>query len=365
MTVDMEIMLNLHLYVCFLLCMMLGASSLTTITTNPSSSTCLTTGITNLLVEIKFEKQTTTQCTWIYGGTLETFQFYISGLGGGCQADGTGGGDTITCAEETIDGIDHITTNLTIGGPLAAGTLNLALDCISSTAADVVTPSTSRNITSCSVNTTSYLGVTAACGSACEYNVAATLSCAAGFTGSDVATTCGADCSFVDDATCEGSYIDAGNPTTTDAILRQPKQTNNVDITPGGKVASPAVCLLGGEIAAIVICTFICVGLMVGVHVLNARGSFKNKNTPALWYFLGFACGFLMVTIFSATYYTNQICDSQHTYVISSLTSGQAIAIGVILDLLLIAAFVAGFCHICKWACFKKAGLKERIEGKL
>ncbi|CAK8677405.1 unnamed protein product [Clavelina lepadiformis] len=245
MTVDMEIMLNLNLYICVLLCMMLGASSLTTITTTPSSSTCLTTGITNLLVEIKFEKQTTTQCTWIYGGTLETFQFYISGLGGGCQADGTGGGDTITCAEETIDGIDHITTNLTIGGPLAAGTLNLALDCISSMAADVVTPSTSRNITSCSINTTSYLGVTATCSPACEYNVAATLSCAAGFTGSDVATTCGADCSFVDNATCEGS----------------------------GVVASPAVCLLGGEIAAIVICTFICVGLMVGVHVLNARAS--------------------------------------------------------------------------------------------
>ena len=60
-------------------------------------------------------------------------------------------------------------------------------------------------VSACSINTTSYLGVTATCSPACEYNVAATLSCAAGFTGSDVATTCGADCSFVDDATCEGS----------------------------------------------------------------------------------------------------------------------------------------------------------------
>ncbi|XP_076802357.1 uncharacterized protein LOC143446560 isoform X4 [Clavelina lepadiformis] len=196
----------------------LSVLSVSTLVTTPSSSTCLTTGITNLLVEIKFEKQTTTQCTWIYGGTLETFQFYISGLGGGCQADGTGGGDTITCAEETIDGIDHITTNLTIGGPLAAGTLTLALDCISTTATDIITPSASRSIASCSVDNDTYSEVTGTCASTCEYNDNANLSCVAGYEGSNLATTCGGDCTFADNVTC--SVTTSTATSTADTTLQ-------------------------------------------------------------------------------------------------------------------------------------------------
>ncbi|XP_076802356.1 uncharacterized protein LOC143446560 isoform X3 [Clavelina lepadiformis] len=210
----------------------LSVLSVSTLVTTPSSSTCLTTGITNLLVEIKFEKQTTTQCTWIYGGTLETFQFYISGLGGGCQADGTGGGDTITCAEETIDGIDHITTNLTIGGPLAAGTLTLALDCISTTATDIITPSASRSIASCSVDNDTYSEVTGTCASTCEYNDNANLSCVAGYEGSNLATTCGGDCTFADNVTCSVTTSTATSTAdTTLQVTTTPATTSTVVAT--------------------------------------------------------------------------------------------------------------------------------------
>ncbi|XP_076802360.1 uncharacterized protein LOC143446560 isoform X7 [Clavelina lepadiformis] len=215
----------------------LSVLSVSTLVTTPSSSTCLTTGITNLLVEIKFEKQTTTQCTWIYGGTLETFQFYISGLGGGCQADGTGGGDTITCAEETIDGIDHITTNLTIGGPLAAGTLTLALDCISTTATDIITPSASRSIASCSVDNDTYSEVTGTCASTCEYNDNANLSCVAGYEGSNLATTCGGDCTFADNVTC--SVTTSTATSTADTTLQALTTTYHATTTTSP--TSPAV----------------------------------------------------------------------------------------------------------------------------
>ncbi|XP_076802009.1 uncharacterized protein LOC143446307 isoform X1 [Clavelina lepadiformis] len=175
------------------------ASSITTITTNPPSTTCLTAGLTNLLVEGKFEKQTTSQCAWRYGGPLDNMTFYISGLGGGCQADFTRSNDKVTCDEETINGSFHITTNLTIGGPLTEGILNLAFACISSTRTAIKTPSTFRRIESCSVDATTYPGVTASCDPLCNYLANATLSCV---TGGDIATTCGADCTFASKATC-------------------------------------------------------------------------------------------------------------------------------------------------------------------
>ncbi|CAK8697521.1 unnamed protein product [Clavelina lepadiformis] len=190
---------NLKYFLLFAALSIQGIQSITTITTNPSSSTCLTTGLTDLLVEAKFSKQNASSCVWTYYGPLEGSTFYNES----CRSSITIGSDTVVCAEETIDGTEHISTNLTISGPLDSGNLDFTVLCFDTAFLPIDTPSISRSVKPCSLNSTLYAEVIASCTLPCEYNAIANLSCSNGYTGSNVTTTCGADCTFVDEAVCK------------------------------------------------------------------------------------------------------------------------------------------------------------------
>ncbi|CAK8682104.1 unnamed protein product [Clavelina lepadiformis] len=179
--------------------------STATIVTRPPSTTCLTSGLTYLLVEAVFEKPIDTDsCAWNYSSPscdscLVTFYDHA-----GCKGSQFIGSDVITCTERFTNGSSavSISTYLTLGGPLTVGTLELAIVCNTSSGALIDVTSTTRSIEECSLNTTNSQSVISSCAPPCEYNDPATLSCAGEYDGSDVDTICAADCTFVDDVTC-------------------------------------------------------------------------------------------------------------------------------------------------------------------
>ncbi|CAK8677361.1 unnamed protein product [Clavelina lepadiformis] len=108
-----------------------GASPGTKISTNPPNNP-LATGFNNFIVTAQFPtpKDTSDQCTWFYGGELDSgsgASFYSGAFG--CDPPAPGTYDTITCTEQTIDGTNHIITTLTISQPLVAGDVNIEVRC--------------------------------------------------------------------------------------------------------------------------------------------------------------------------------------------------------------------------------------------
>ena len=119
----------------------LGASSLnTTITTTPASTTCLTSGLTNLLAEAVFDATDIESCAWSYGGVLDDKPFYS--LPSGCENLPVGS-DTIIC--NGVVGSD-IKTSLNIGVPLVEGTLKLTISCNDTAGGSADNSSITRNV---------------------------------------------------------------------------------------------------------------------------------------------------------------------------------------------------------------------------
>ncbi|XP_076801938.1 uncharacterized protein LOC143446258 isoform X7 [Clavelina lepadiformis] len=210
---------------------------------------------------------------------------------------------------------------------------------------DVGTPgiydtSLNLNVQECSLDTTANPNLTFTCNdSPCAFNSAGTLSCAEGYETSGVSTT---------STTCQA-----------DAML------TNLDVlscaaNPSSRVASSETCLNGGEIAAIVICSLICVGCMVGFPVAFVVGSLTSSTVAIVGSTVGFLSGFVLVITFSALYDTNYICNDGFTEVISYLEVGGAIAMGVILAALTLAAFITEVLLYLGAGCF--AGKVNRTE---
>ncbi|XP_076810654.1 uncharacterized protein LOC143453269 isoform X2 [Clavelina lepadiformis] len=183
-------------FVIFVLFCLASASSLnTTIATTPASTTCLTSGLTNLLAEAVFNTTDIASCAWSYGGVLDNKPFYSSG----CE-NLTAGSDTIIC--NGAEGND-IKTSLNIGGPLVEGTLKLTISCNDTAGGSADNSSITRNVEPCSLNASTSPNAFASCAPSCEYNDTAMLSCSAGYDGQGVPVTCGSTCSFGEDIACK------------------------------------------------------------------------------------------------------------------------------------------------------------------
>ncbi|XP_076801936.1 uncharacterized protein LOC143446258 isoform X5 [Clavelina lepadiformis] len=228
---------------------------------------------------------------------------------------------------------------------------------------DVGTPgiydtSLNLNVQECSLDTTANPNLTFTCNdSPCAFNSAGTLSCAEGYETSGVSTTsttCQADAMLTNLDVLSCAAIATTAPSTT----AEASTASTTD--PSSRVASSETCLNGGEIAAIVICSLICVGCMVGFPVAFVVGSLTSSTVAIVGSTVGFLSGFVLVITFSALYDTNYICNDGFTEVISYLEVGGAIAMGVILAALTLAAFITEVLLYLGAGCF--AGKVNRTE---
>ncbi|XP_076801933.1 uncharacterized protein LOC143446258 isoform X2 [Clavelina lepadiformis] len=257
---------------------------------------------------------------------------------------------------------------------------------------DVGTPgiydtSLNLNVQECSLDTTANPNLTFTCNdSPCAFNSAGTLSCAEGYETSGVSTTsttCQADAMLTNldvlscaaiATTAPSTTAEASTASTTDSSTDNNGSTsttgsqtetsttmgNDSNTDPSSRVASSETCLNGGEIAAIVICSLICVGCMVGFPVAFVVGSLTSSTVAIVGSTVGFLSGFVLVITFSALYDTNYICNDGFTEVISYLEVGGAIAMGVILAALTLAAFITEVLLYLGAGCF--AGKVNRTE---